>query len=162
MLSYTSRLLTSADEPSLWLMLMHAAHESSLNTVQQHPSLSCYVKDWGRPGDLGYGTFADDQVIGAAWCRRWAGAAKGYGYLDEEIPELAIAVSPSHQGSGIGTHLLQQVLNAARDRYPAISLNVRADNPAVRLYQRAGFVPVAGSELTNRVGGISFNMVCYF
>jgi hypothetical protein len=43
-----------------------------------------------------------------------------------------------------------------------VSLSVRADNPARRLYERAGFRPVAGSDVTNRVGGTSLTMVIRF
>lgn len=97
--------------------------------------------------------------MGAAWVRLWTGDTKGFGYVDATIPELAIATIPAYQGNGIGTHLLKQLLAAAGGRYPAVSLNVRTDNPAASLYERIGFVPVAGSERVNRAGDISFNML---
>ena len=43
-----------------------------------------------------------------------------------------------------------------------LCLHVRAKNPVINLYQCVGFVKVAGSEIVNRVGGISFNMVYKF
>ena len=71
-----------------------------------------------------------------------------------------MAVLPNCRGQGIGTRLLMQVLEVAKDRFPAVSLNVRGDNSVVRLYERAGFIKVPGSDIINRAGGVSFNMVC--
>jgi hypothetical protein len=33
---------------------------------------------------------------GAAWCRLLSGADRGYGYVADDIPEVALAVSPEH------------------------------------------------------------------
>ena len=69
---------------------------------------------------------------------------------------------PDYRGQGIGTHLLMQVLNMAKENFPAVSLSVRSNNPVVRLYERVGFVKVTGSEVVNPAGGESFNLVCRF
>ena len=58
-----------------------------------------------------------------------------------------------------GTQLLRQVLELAKGKLPAVSLNVRADNAVVRLYERTEFIKVAGSEMVNRTGSVSFNRV---
>jgi ribosomal protein S18 acetylase RimI-like enzyme len=42
--------------------------------------------------------------------------------------------------------MLQRVLATAETRYPAVSLSVSVSNPARRLYEREGFVPVSRSE----------------
>jgi ribosomal protein S18 acetylase RimI-like enzyme len=48
-------------------------------------------------------------------------------------------------------------LNALADaRHIDVALTVREGNPAIRLYQRAGFVVI--EEIVNRVGGKSFVM----
>jgi len=52
-MDYKIRALTNADESILWTMLMYAAHESSVEVIQENPDLNRYVKDWGRSGDLG-------------------------------------------------------------------------------------------------------------
>jgi GNAT superfamily N-acetyltransferase len=100
--------------------------------------------------------------IGAAWLRLWLNDDKGFGYIDDSIPELAIAVLPEYRGKGIGTELLMNILASAQSIYPAISLSVRANNPVVNLYQRLGFTKVDGSELM--VDGVvsSFNMIHKF
>lgn len=51
-----------------------------------------------------------------------------------------IAVLPEHRGAGIGRALLDRVEERARERDCArVNLEVLEDNPARRLYERAGF-----------------------
>ena len=154
------RLATPADEAILWQMLMYAAHESSLDVVKANPDLARYVQNFGRAGDIGLiAEAAQHQAIGAAWLRLWTADDKGYGYVSDEIPELAIAVHPNHRGKGIGTQLLTELIEHTSTQFPAISLSIRADNPALKLYERIGFTPVPGSKVVNREGGVSFNML---
>jgi ribosomal protein S18 acetylase RimI-like enzyme len=159
-MDYTVRPLAVEDESIVWEMLRYASHEPSLDSVQKQPYLARYASGWGRVGDLGCVATKDIASIGAAWLRLWIQEDKGFGYVSDEIPELAIAVLPNFRGQGIGTRLLMQVLEMAKGRFPAVSLSVRADNSAVRLYERAGFTKVAGSEVINRTGEVSFNMMC--
>jgi ribosomal protein S18 acetylase RimI-like enzyme len=156
---HSIRALTREDSPTLWTMLMHAAHESSVATIQANPDLARYVKGWGRAGDMGRLAEQAGASIGAAWLRLWSADDHGYGYLAEDIPELAIALIPAARAQGIGTALLTQTLAMASNEFSAVCLSIRADNPALRLYQRVGFVPVAGTEVTNRVGSVSFTML---
>ncbi|MGE0823091.1 MAG: GNAT family N-acetyltransferase [Candidatus Binatia bacterium] len=151
------------DEPFLWEMLYYAAHvdedpDGSIEKARNNPFLTKYVTHWGKPGDLGFiayqvGTL---QMIGAAWLRVFVGAEKPCEDIEDGTPELAIAVSPACVGLGVGSQLLQHLLDAAISMYPAVYLSVRATNPAKRLYERLGFVVIG--ELTNRVGGKSFHM----
>lgn len=156
------RRAIATDQPTLWTMLSIAAHETSLGLVKANPDLKRYVEGWGRTGDIGIVAETEHQAVGAAWLRLWSADDAGYGYLDETIPELAIAVLPNYQNRGIGSRLLLQILEIAQTKFPAVSLSARADNPAVKLYQREGFVPVAGTEVVNRTGGISCTMVRKF
>ena len=94
--------------------------------------------------------------------RLWLDEDKGYGYISDTIPELAIAVLPDYRGRGVGTDLLTEILSVAKNTFSAVSLSVRADNPVVRLYERQGFIKVPDSEIVNRVGVASYNMVCEF
>jgi len=155
------------DEPFLWEMLYYAAHideepGSSVETIETNPFLTKYVVNWGLPGDLGMLAYAVGslQPLGAAWLRVFRGGEKNCDVIDDDTPELAIAVVPSCTGKGIGARLLAQLLSTAAPSYPAVYLNVRATNPAKRLYERFGFAVIG--ELTNRVGGTSFHMVKSF
>jgi ribosomal protein S18 acetylase RimI-like enzyme len=158
-MNYKIRNLTLEDEPLLWEMLQYAAHESSLEAVRQQPSLQRYVQGWGRSGDTGCAATVNDRAIAAAWLRLWNDDDRGFGFVQAEIPELAIAVAPAYQGQGIGTQLMKQILELAKENFPAVSLSVRADNAAARLYQRLGFVEVPETAIANRVGGISVTMI---
>ncbi len=141
---------------------MYAAHESSLEIVRKNADLALYVKDWGRIGDWGFVAREGGEYIGAAWLRLFTSEEHGYGYIQSDIPELAFAVAPAYRGQGIGTKLLMRVLESAGNIYPAISLSVRSNNPVLNLYQRIGFVKVAGTEVVNRTEETSFNMIYRF
>jgi len=159
--AYTIRTLTRDDQAIAWTMLMYAAHETSLESVRKQSCLARYAAGWGsRTGDLGYVICLGETPVGAAWLRLWLGEDQGFGFVSKEIPELAMAVLPAYQGQGLGTHLLAKILEEAKDKFPGVSLSVRADNiAAVRMYDRLGFVRLAGSEIINRLGEVSFNMV---
>ena len=161
-MDFAIRSLMVEDESIVWEMLRYAAHESSIESVRQQPALARYALNWGKMGDLGYVASSNTIPIGAAWLRLWLGVDKGFGYVKDEIPELAIAVLPDYRGQGIGAKLLTQILATAKINYPAVSLSVRANNPVVQLYERAGFIQIPGSEVVNRAGETSFNMIYEF
>jgi ribosomal protein S18 acetylase RimI-like enzyme len=105
--------------------------------------LERYVADWGRPGDQALVAIDEFQPVGAAWYRLFAEDEPGYGFVDEQTPELTIAVVPSRRGKGIGRELLSALLEQARaEGYGRISLSVEPDNPALRLYEQHGFARV--------------------
>ncbi|MFF0455641.1 hypothetical protein [Nocardia africana] len=58
--------------------------------------------------------------------------------------------------------MLRRLPADARQHYDAVSLSVRQTNPALRLYERLGFVIVPGSQLVNRAGTTSVTMVHRF
>jgi GNAT superfamily N-acetyltransferase len=122
--------------------------------VVTRPELAKYVEGWGGAGDLGVVAVdsRDGDLLGAAWLRLLAGDERGYGYANDATPELAIAVRPEHRGRGVGTALLERLLEAARSVYASVSLSVSSDNPAVRLYERMGFERAGG-------GGASVVMI---
>jgi len=81
---------------------------------------------------------------------------------DKKLTPKAIAVTPVYRGLNIGTFLLEQTLLWAADRFPAVSLSVRANNPVLRLYEGSRFVKVPESETINHAGGSSFKMIRKF
>ncbi|MEU2253692.1 GNAT family N-acetyltransferase [Nocardia xishanensis] len=163
MISALLRPAVPADEPFLWEMLYEASHAAeqglTVADLETIPALSRYVDGWGAEGDLGVVGGPAESPCGAAWVRLFTGANAAYGYVDDATPELAIAVAPSARGTGLGTAMLERLVADAAGRYPAMSLSVREENPARRLYQRLGFADVPGSRIVNRAGTTSVTMV---
>ena len=106
-------------------------------SVVDLPALQVYIADFGtRPGDHGLVAEVEKKVIGAAWCR----IMEDYGHIDNDTPSLAISLLPEYRGQGTGTQLLNGLLRLLRENeYQRASLSVQKENPALRLYQRAGF-----------------------
>ncbi|HEY7019147.1 MAG TPA: GNAT family N-acetyltransferase [Gaiellaceae bacterium] len=136
------------DVPFLRDMLRHAYYWR-VDRVSEtgEPPVQRYVERWGRPGDTALIAIQDFQRVGAAWFRLFNDQNAGYGFVDEETPELSIAIVPSRRGGGLGSELLDALLDRARaDGYAAISLSVEKGSPAVGLYERHGFARLGDDD----------------
>ena len=113
-------------------------------TILEQPEIEHYLKNFGtRWGDDAQVALSDENVqIGAAWCRHTTQSDPGYGFVDESIPELGMAVDATVRGRGIGRGLLLCLL----DRHPVMSLSVDNNNQrAIGLYESLGFVTFSDS-----------------
>jgi ribosomal protein S18 acetylase RimI-like enzyme len=136
-------------------MLHHAYYWRERQPGEGAGPVALYVKGWGRPGDTVLIAVDDGFPVGAAWYRLFRRDHPGYGFVDEETPELAIAVVPSRRGRGIGDALINALLERARaEQYPALSLSVEKENePLLAFYEKHGFSRVhedGGDSVTMR------------
>ena len=133
---------SAADVPFMRSMLAHA-YAWRVNAFEADIPLSRYVDNWGRPGDLAVIAHETGNRVGAAWLRVFRQAEPGYGFVDENTPELSIAVVPSRRRHGLGQELMDALLDGARGAgHGAVSLSVEADSAAVGFYERNGFTHV--------------------
>ena len=69
------------------------------------------------------------------------------GRSDEEIRILDVTILPDHRCAGIGSYLLAQLLDEARDSNRRIKIYLDNDSPAVRLFERLRFVRIERQDL---------------
>ena len=136
-------------------MLHHAYYWRERDPGKGPGPVARYVKGWGKPGDTALIAIDDGFPVGAAWYRLFTRHHPGYGFVDEETPELAIAVVPNRRGRGLGEALLDALVERARgDGYRALSLSVPADDDALlAFYEKHGFARVhedGGDSVTMR------------
>jgi ribosomal protein S18 acetylase RimI-like enzyme len=135
------------DVPFLRDMLHHAYYWRENHPEMEELPVARYVSGWGRPGDASVIAIEGHFPVGAAWYRLFKSADPGYGFIDEQTPELSIAVVPGRRGHGLGAELLEGLLQQAReDGFRALSLSVEPDNPALKLYEKLGFRKVGESR----------------
>ena len=74
----------------------------------------------------------DGQPIGRLYVARWS----------DEIRIVDIALLPEHRGAGIGGAIVRGLLAEAAAAGKPVRIHVERLNPARRLYERLGFVPI--------------------
>jgi len=107
-----------------------------------------YLDGWGRSGDIAVvAETAERALVGAAWFRLYFEHAHGWGFVDEQTPELAIAVVEAFRRRGVGRALLENLIARAREaRFGALSLSTLENTSGARLYESLGFRRVGEFE----------------
>ena len=72
---------------------------------------------------------AGGEPAGRLYVARW----------EDEIRIVDIALLPEHRGNGLGTSLLQELIEEADAAGKPLSIHVEQNNPARPLYARLGF-----------------------
>ena len=108
------------------------------------PELQVYIADFGKKkGDIGLVAEADHKIIGAVWVR----IMNDYGHIDDETPSFAVALYRDYRNHGIGTALMQNMLEILKKKgYKQTSLAVQKTNYAVKMYKKVGFEIVDENE----------------
>jgi len=133
--------------------LLTHAYNWHVNVLETEIPVGRYVDNWGRRGDRALVAMEDGHRVGAAWYRLFRASAPGYGFVDEQTPELTVVVVPSRQGRGIGLELLRHLVELARnDGHAGLSVSIERDHPEVDVYAAEGFehVRADGSSVTLR------------
>ena len=117
-----------------------------------HPQAAIFHQGWGRRGDTALVAEVNGTRAGVVWYRFFTEAEHGEGFVDEDTPEVAIAVVEGFRGRGIGQQLMEALHERARgDGIARISLSVDGKNPAKRLYARLGYVEVEPDDELGRM-----------
>ncbi len=116
--------------------------------VIEEPNVAIYIENFGqREDDHCLVAQVNGRVVGAVWVRLLNQEPRGYGNVDEETPEFAIALLPLYRGQGIGQALMENMIGLLKKQaYPKASLSVQKQNPACRLYERLGFIKAKENE----------------
>lgn len=147
------RKILSAEYPLLEDIMYEAIyHPDPQNPypkdVIYYPQVRVYWDNWGNgKDDHCLLALIANKPIGAVWIRTFQGKIKGCGYIDEQTPEIAIALFKEYRNQGIGTELMQQmILLMKEERFKQVSLSITKGNPAIRLYERLGFKVIDENE----------------
>lgn len=107
-------------------------------SIIENEDLQVYVRNFGKQADdRCLVAECDGKVVGAVWTR----VMNDYGNIADGIPSLAMSLYKEYRNKGIGTALLEQMLQLLRkDGYKQVSLSVQKANYAVRMYRKAGFL----------------------
>lgn len=112
--------------------------------IIEKEELQVYVRDFGRwPDDRCMVAECDGKVVGAVWTR----IMDDYGHVANDTPSLAMSIYREYRNRGIGTKLLQSMLQLLREEgYKQVSLSVQKENYAVKMYRKVGFEVVGTTD----------------
>lgn len=137
--------ITKEDEPFLKEMLYEALYIRTGQlpfepSIVDEPSFKKYYTEWSLNKDIGIILSLNNQQIGACWSRTFTKEKPSYGFIDEKIPEITIALKKQFHNQGFGTKLLLELFKRnKRAGFNELSLSVDQESPALRLYKRLGF-----------------------
>lgn len=142
-----TRPLVASDQERLWHWLHIALWDpppAALRplSVLEAPAVRIYAEGWGARSDVGVVAVIDGKDVGACWMRLVPGGA-GLAYVDDETPQLGIALEPGFQHRGYGKPLMLAALSAAWTYgFEQVALTVHSENPARFMYRGCGFQEV--------------------
>lgn len=137
--------LRSSEQKIAYNMLPYA-----LATDVNLPIVNIYTNDYGfKSSDVGIYSQTNNTVSAAAWIRLYKEFDGVSGYVDDVTPVLSIGVIPDVRGMGVGSLVMNQLLQEAAVVYDQISTSVQANSREINFYERLGFVPLIDLESKN-------------
>ncbi|MBV5282952.1 MAG: GNAT family N-acetyltransferase [Paludibacter sp.] len=117
-------------------------------SIIKDPSLAKYIENWGKNNsDIALVAETNEKLIGAIWVRQFSETNKGYGYIDETIPEMGMAIYSEYRNKGIGKRFIREMkLTLQENDFKAVSLSVDKANYAFKFYKREGFETISETE----------------
>jgi len=141
--SVTVRPATGADDALLFEVYAAARREPLTPLGWDRPHIDAFLRtqfdaeerDWRRrhPEGRCFVVLCDGAAVGRLYVAR----------TDHELRVMDISLLPHHQRQGIGTALLQELLDEAAHTQRTVRVRVERSSPAVRLYRRLGFLHAA-------------------
>ena len=106
--------------------------------IIEMPEIRIYIEDFGKKQDhYCLCAVVNSKVVGAVWVR----IIEGFGCVDDQTPELAIALYKEYRRLGIGSRLMAEMLNLLKEKgYRKTSLSVQKDNYAAQMYLKMGYI----------------------
>lgn len=83
--------------------------EKPPESIISSPQFLKYCDNFGRKGDFGYVLTDENILVGATWMRLFSETEAGYGFVDEETPELSIAIREKYRNRGFGGLMIQKL-----------------------------------------------------
>ena len=131
------RSIFAASRPHLALAPLDDAGRDLLLDLQLAAQARDFASRW--PDQQHEIVLMDGEPVGRVWL----------GLEPDLVHLLDLALLPAYRGRGIGSRLVQEVLDDAARTGRSVVLHVARGNPAQRLYERAGFT-VSDSSDTHR------------
>ncbi len=141
-MEYIIRQMKVSEYPLLKDFLYQAIYQPDKTnlapkSIINNSELQVYIKGFGtQKDDHCFCAEVDNKVVGAVWVCN----INGYGSIDDVTVEFAISVFDEYQKMGIGTALMNRMLEHLKElNYQKASLAVQKENYAVRIYRKVGF-----------------------
>jgi ribosomal protein S18 acetylase RimI-like enzyme len=154
--------LRSSEHKIVTDMLFYAARLDDLGkSLQDVPPLYMYERHYGlNHTDMGLYALVGHELAGAAWIRLFREGEGIDAYVDDATPVLMVGVKPQFRAKGVGTAMLEQLFAEAGALYERLSISVVENSPALKLFERLGFVQIEGSQKSSVLdGAVSVTML---